>query len=481
MAAMKMEPSANYNPTLFAASVFIAIIASIAALWLAFQLNPDKGHHRSPLWQRLGAAAVMGLAIAGMHYTGMAAAEFPPGMTVTHESEFSSLQLAGGVALASVFIMAATLMLSVYEANMASKTAQLAESLKIANEELLLLVMHDPLTKLPNRLLLEDRIQQTIVRAKRNHTEFAVLFIDLDRFKTINDTMGHHIGDKLIKHTAERLQDCVRGTDMVARVGGDEFMVVLADGVLLDKVNEIADRMLEVISTVFLIEGHEIRISLSIGISLYPQDGKEVHELIINADAAMYYAKDNGRNSYNFFEPSMGTVINKRSKIEKKLQLAVEQKLLSLAYQPKTDVTTGEIIGFEALARWEDPELGSISPNEFIPLSEEMGLILRLSEWVLMTACRQAKAWQDQGLPKIQLAVNISPHQLNQIGFAEIVHQALNESGLKPEYLELEITESTVMQNPERAQQVLTELHNLGIQLSIDDFGTGYSLSLIHI
>lgn len=312
MAAMKMDPPITYDPWLFSASIVIAVGASIAALWLAFRLNsnqfPDQETVRSPLWQRLVAAAVMAIAITGMHYTGMAAAQFSAHSVGVNAGTMSPPQLAGTIALVSICIMLATLALSLYDAHLASRAAVLAKSLKAANEELKAMVMHDSLTRLPNRLLLEDRIKQTIARAKRNGTEFAVLFVDLDRFKTVNDSLGHHIGDLLIQEAASRLKASVRETDTVARVGGDEFMVVLTDGVQRDSVEAIASRMVDAISAVFLINGREIRISLSVGITLFPQDGQNIHELMVRSDAAMYYAKSAGRNNFQFFATGMNAV-----------------------------------------------------------------------------------------------------------------------------------------------------------------------------
>ncbi len=481
MAAMIMDMDISYDPWLFTASVAIAIGASIAALWLAFRLNPAETDSRqmapTPILYRLMVAAVMGIAIAGMHYTGMAAAQFSALSTavMVDVDLMSPLQLALIVAVVSTFIMLITLALSLYDAHLASRTAELAHSLQIANEELQAMVMHDQLTRLPNRLLLEDRIRQAIARAKRNKSEFAVLFIDLDKFKTVNDSLGHHIGDLLIQEAAARLQASVREADTVARVGGDEFMVVLADGTTENSAEDVVKRMVGNMIDAFLIDGHEIRISVSVGVSFYPKDGQDIHELMVRSDAAMYYAKEAGRNNYQFFEPGMISIAGQRNKLENKLRDALARDALDLAFQPKIDVKTGRIVGVESLARWHDPELGMISPDEFIPIAEGSGLILPLGEWVLRTACRQAREWQDQGLPKMRIAVNLSAYQLNQQSFIDVVKRALSDTGLQARYLELEITESAVMQNPRSARGLLNELHQMGVRISIDDFGTGYS------
>jgi diguanylate cyclase (GGDEF)-like protein len=475
MAAMQIQSSIRYDYFLLTVSIVIAISASIVALWLAFYFNSSQLKNRSLLPQRLFAAAVMGGAIAGMHYTGIAAAYFPSSVTIMQESIISPMQFAGGVALASASIMTITLLLSVYDSNMASNTARLTGSLELANEELQYLALHDSLTKLPNRVLLKNRIEQTIASTTRNHSEFALLFVDLDNFKIVNDTMGHHIGDELIKLAAERLLRLVRPIDTVARIGGDEFLIALSHGVMQHDITEIASRIIDDFSTVFLIDANEIRISLSIGISCYPQDGQDVHNLITHADVAMHYSKEMGRNNFHFFKPEMSLSGERRRRLGKKLRIAVEKNLLSIAYQPKTDVSSGNIVGAEALARWHDADLGTIPPDEFIPLAEDLGLIFSLGEWVLLTACKQAKLWQDKGWPKLEMAVNVSAYQLNKDDFKEVVIKALNTSGLASEYLELEVTESAVMRNPARAQKVLEELHEMGIKLSVDDFGTGYS------
>lgn len=478
MAAMKMYPPITYSGLLTGASVVIAVSASIAALWIAFRVNPrpDSPLGRPPVWQRMAAAVLMGAAIAGMHYTGMAAAQFPAGAQGITVSLLSAEQLAALVAVVSISVMLIVLLLSVHDEFQSQQTRHLAASLQAANDELQFMLLHDPLTRLPNRLLLEDRITGIMARVKRSKLEFAFLYIDLDRFKSVNDLMGHHIGDAVIQAAAVRITDTLREMDTVARVGGDEFMVVLGESENREAFEIVARRIGVALSNTFRVEGQEIRISASIGISIYPQHGTDIHELMVHADAAMYYAKDIGKNNYQVYEEGMNTAMEWRNKISRNLALAIERAELTLAYQPKVELASGDIVGVEALARWHDRELGVIGPEEFIPIAEDTGLILSLGEWVLYEACGQMRRWDEQGLEGLlTISVNVSTYQLNHQDFVEVVKEVLEQTGLEATRLELEVTESAVMQNPERARSILTELHQLGVKIAIDDFGTGYS------
>ncbi|WP_237750927.1 putative bifunctional diguanylate cyclase/phosphodiesterase [Gallaecimonas xiamenensis] len=473
MAAMEMEPPIRYQMGLFLASVLVAISASVAALWLAFNLNPNRD--RSPWWQRLLAALVMGVAICGMHYTGMAAAIMPEhGMTM-EASALSPVQLSVTIALVAGCIMFTSLILSVYDAHLASRNARLADSLQKANAELQAMVLHDPLTRLPNRLLFEDRLDKILAWARRQQQPFGVFFVDLDRFKNVNDSLGHHVGDALIKAAAQRIQQSLGENYLVARVGGDEFMVLTPTGTDKDECVVMASRVVEAMAGAFDLDGHEVRISSSVGVSLYPANGIDKHELMIHADAAMYHAKAAGRNNLQFFEQGMLSAAEQLNNLEKRLRQALEQGELSLAYQPKIATDDNSLKGLEALLRWYDAELGTVPPDRIIPVAEDTGLILPLGEWVLRTACAQTAAWHREGRLAVPVAVNLSAIQLNQHDLVRMVQKILNETGLAPQFLELELTESAVMQNPERARAILQELRDLGVAISIDDFGTGYS------
>lgn len=334
---------------------------------------------------------------------------------------------------------------------------------------------HDDLTGLPNRNLLTDRIQQSILMSRRNHSEVAVFFVDLDNFKFINDSLGHDVGDRLLKIVAERLASCVRSGDTVARQGGDEFVLLISNQYVSDHATLIAGNVLKLISQPFRIDEHELVITCSIGISIFPRDGENVLTLVKNADVAMYRAKDQGRNTFQFFTGEMNARSFERMTMEKYLRRALEHNEFLVYYQPKVSLVTGRITSMEALLRWQHPEMGMISPTSFIPLAEETGLIESIGEWVLRTACMQNKAWQDTGLAPLAVAVNLSVRQFWQHNIAGIIGQILAETGLNPCYLELEITESMVMQDVERMTTILKELKNMGISLAMDDFGTGYS------
>ena len=334
---------------------------------------------------------------------------------------------------------------------------------------------HDVLTHLPNRNVLVDRIQQALLMSQRNGQQVAVFFIDLDNFKFINDSLGHDVGDELLKIAAERLVTCVRMGDTVARQGGDEFVIVVSDPDITGVADRIAGSIQEAVSQPFRINENELVITCSIGISISSRDGDDVQCLIKNADLAMYQAKEQGRNRIRYYTGEMNDRSQSRITMEKYLRRALERNELLLCYQPKVSLRSGHIIGMEALIRWQSPELGMVSPVSFIPLAEETGLIDLIGEWVLETACTQNREWQDAGLPAIPVAVNLSAYQFRQKNLAGVVERILRKSALEPRYLELEITESLVMQNLDRVTTILNDLKALGTTLSLDDFGTGYS------
>lgn len=337
------------------------------------------------------------------------------------------------------------------------------------------LAYHDALTDLPNRSLMQDRISQAIGRAARSTKRFAVMFIDIDNFKNINDTLGHDVGDELLRQIAKRLTDCVRTHDTIARQGGDEFIVLLDQLKGHLGATRVAQKVLDALRAAFSLSGAEQHVSGSIGIALYPEDGQDAPTLLKNADTAMFHSKAQGKNTYQFFTTQMNIAVKRRAAMESNLRAAVKNGDFSLVYQPQIDLNSGEIVALEALVRWVSPQSGTIMPSEFIPLAEETGLINEIGEWVLKEACLQAKKWLDAGMPRRRMAVNLSARQLADKRFVELLASILDETKLDPSLLELEITESQVMRQGEGSVSRLNEIASMGIQLAVDDFGTGYS------
>ncbi len=346
---------------------------------------------------------------------------------------------------------------------------------KAAEEQIRSLAYYDALTRLPNRILLQDRLAQALARADRGQDKIALFFLDLDRFKVVNDSLGHSVGDLLLQEVAERLKRQTREQDTVARLGGDEFVIVLSGVKQIKDAAITAERVMNDLSSAFVIQGHSLNVSCSLGISIFPNDGRDGETLVKHADAAMYCAKENGRNNFQFFTQNMNRDIVQRLTLENSLRLALRRNEFFLMYQPQLDITTGEISGVEALIRWQHPKLGLVAPNEFIPIAKNSGLIIPIGEWVLRTACEQGRKWQDEGLPAVPVAVNVSAMQFRHQGFLELVRRVLHETALPPQYLELELTESLILSNADVMLSRLKELKEMGVRLAIDDFGTGYS------
>jgi len=334
---------------------------------------------------------------------------------------------------------------------------------------------YDQLTGLTNKALFHDRLEHAIDNAKRHDEVLGVLFIDLDNFKYVNDSMGHSAGDKLIKLISNRLEQCVRKGDTVSRWGGDEFTVLLPSIKRISGIYKLCNRILNESFTDVVIEGQELRITASIGIALYPQDGEDADKLISNADAAMYNSKNMGKNQYNLFKPKMNNDILERISFENGLFRAIEKEEFDLVYQPQILLEENKLIGFEALIRWYNPEKGVLAPYKFIPIAEETNLILPLGEWIINKVCQENKKWHDKGYDNLTCAVNISAKQFYQNDIIEIIENALKKSKLDPRFLELELTESVIMDDVDKAVKIFTKLKDMGIKLSIDDFGTGYS------
>lgn len=581
----------HYYPGLFSLSVLIAVIAASVALWLAVQ--SDKGTFVKRLRLKLISALIMGVAICGMHYTGMAAAVFTPTETTTQGFWLSPNLMAIGIGTFVIFILSVALIISTAKYFMStavqnerdfleavldnmkegvlacnasgklilsnhtlealygselkslfptewvnsyplynpSKTTLLeleehplyralkgekltnvesnlidqkrkkhilmidGQSIQGGEGELLGAVIvchdvsekkkdeeqlkhqatHDILTGLPNRLLMVDRLTHAIEDAKRNNLKVTIIFVDLDNFKVINDALGHTIGDALLKAVTARFKLFLRASDTLARIGGDEFVIILPAQTSVENTYAVLNRILEHANEPYIIHKHKLRITCSLGFTVFPNDGDDPEALLKNADFAMYQAKEEGRNTFRFFTKQMNTEASKRLEIENGLRNALLKNEFVLHYQPKLDLKTNQLIGFEALVRWNHPEKGLIPPNDFIPIAEKTGLIVPIGEWVIRTACTQNKHWQDAGLPPLCVSVNLSSRQCKEKNLVANISTILNEVGIKPEYLELELTESLAMGNPQEFMNMLLQLKALGVKTSIDDFGTGYS------
>ncbi|WP_033541796.1 bifunctional diguanylate cyclase/phosphodiesterase [Planococcus sp. CAU13] len=585
MEAMQMGADITYDPLLWGLSAVIAFATSLAALYLLFQLRDLSGFH----WRKIGSAVLMGLAVAGMHYTGMAAATFVHMGSHVHggASSVNSTVLGYAVGLGTLLILSLAYNSVRADRRMATQTDEselkfhsviesandaiivadhtghiiqwnqgaarifgypkeevLGRSLqliiperfrqlhqdgiaryyksrkphvigktleleglrkdgsefpielslgtweteeglffssiirditerKLTEERISSLVYLDPLTSLPNRRLFNDRLESTLARSAEDGQSFSLLYLDIDHFKLVNDMLGHAGGDQLLMEVTDRLQGQIAEKDTLSRLGGDEFIFLLpwTDH---NQAAEYAQRILDSFRQPFRLNGEELFVTPSVGISLYPSDGQDAETLIKNADIALYRVKEEGKNSFQFFTNKMDDEVARRSKIAIGLRKGLERGEFTIHYQPQIDIKSGGIIGVEALVRWVHPHMGPISPGEFIPIAEESGTIIQLGEFVLRNACLQNKAWQDAGLPKFRMAINISARQFSQINLCELVESALNDSGLEPEYLELELTES-IIQGASSAVETMKELKAMGIHLSIDDFGTGYS------
>ncbi|HEY1891074.1 MAG TPA: EAL domain-containing protein [Steroidobacteraceae bacterium] len=347
--------------------------------------------------------------------------------------------------------------------------------LEAANRQLRHLASHDSLTGLPNRLLLDDRITLAIAQANRQAHEFAVAVLDLDRFKLINDSLGHRAGDELLCEVATRLKGAIRAVDNIARLGGDEFVIIFDGPMTRAETLEMGKRLLKVMELPMRLLGIDVHVSPSIGVAIYPHDGATIDTLLAHADAAMYYAKQRGRNNVECYTESMGSVTQERVKLESELHEALRGEQFELHYQPKVDTATGRINSAEALIRWRHPQRGLLLPAEFIPVAEECGLLDAIGEWVLHEACRQGSVWQERGPRALRIAVNLAPSQFRLIDLVSQIHRALDASGLDPTLLEIELTETAVMSDAEESVHILEAISRMGVLVSVDDFGTGYS------
>ncbi|OGP30873.1 MAG: hypothetical protein A2038_07435 [Deltaproteobacteria bacterium GWA2_57_13] len=365
-------------------------------------------------------------------------------------------------------------------ASLLARSIRYAIERKQSEKYISYLAYHDTLTNLPNRRLLLDRLEQALALERRNQSTLALVFLGLDDFKHINDTLGHSAGDELLKSVAARLRGCVRQSDTIARIGGDEFAMILPDIDRPDDARIFAEKILSALEAPFYVAGEELFVTASVGISLFPDDAREAEALLRNADVAMYRSKRIEGNTSSFYSRSVDSRTTERLVLSSDLRRAIERGELLVHYQPLVDLESGRTTAFEALARWQHPVLGLIPPTVFIPLAEETGLITRVGAWVLRSACLEACRWQDEGLRSIGVSVNLSSQQFNQAGLLDTVIQVLEETGMEPSLLELELTESGIMRNPESAITTLSGLRSLGVRIHVDDFGTGYS-SLSHL
>jgi diguanylate cyclase len=470
MAAIQIVPMIRYEPGLVVASAAIAITASYAALWLAFRLR----HEKTPgvVLARAGAATVMALAISGMHYTGMAASAFGPDSYCQGGVALDNERLAVMIGMFAIGLLAIAIVTSIYDAHLQSRM-RLAVRLEEANAALQHQATHDTLTGLPNRALFVDRLTHAIDASRRGGRRFAVFVLDLDRFKLINDSLGHGFGDRMLQQVGLRLHSIMRRSDTVARFGGDEFLLVVDEDDRTE-ITRIANRIMHVLGEPVKIDSSELHTAASIGISTFPADGDDPDRLIAHADAAMYSAKRAGGNCIRFFTAGMSRFTQERFDLENDLHRALAMGEFELHYQPKVEMTGGVVSGVEALIRWHHPTRGMVPPATFIPIAEETGLIFPIGEWVLREACRQARDWQVRGLP-LRVAVNLSAVQFRQSGLLPIIRSTLEQTKLPPQHLEIELTESTVMTSAAASVALLQQLAGMGISLAIDDFGMGYS------
>jgi diguanylate cyclase len=472
MAAMRMQPGIGYDAALLAASVVVGIVASIAALWLARMLA-DRGHDTGGriVARRVGASLVMGSAISGMHYTAMAAAHFPAGATCSAANAISGSWLTGTVTTMTFGILIITLLLSRLDA----KAASLAGSIVKLNDQVARMAAFDTLTDLPNRRTLAERMDQAMIAARQSHAVLAILFLDLDGFKIINDSLGHSVGDDVLKAFSNRLTRCVRDGDTVARLGGDEFVVMLTGLTHADEAERIAASTLERMRRGAWSDGQPLQVVPSIGIALYPRDGNTVDTLLKNADAAMYEAKRSGRGTYRLFEAGMNAAATRTLQIQHALHEGLERGYFSLHYQPKFDGNSSELAGAEALLRLDHPEIGSLAPMEFIPIAERSGQIVQIGSWVVLEACRQLNRWKRAGLPDIKIAINLSMRQLAQPDLVEKLSAIAASENVPASQLMFEITESVAMEDAPKTVAMIQAFQSQGFDIAIDDFGTGYS------
>jgi diguanylate cyclase (GGDEF)-like protein len=418
---------------------------------------------------------VLGMAVAGVHYIGLAATKFPVDAHPMPGTVLQNGWFAFALGLFALGIMGLTLLTIVYDAYLARHVRDRDFAREQANASARHAAQHDPLTNLPNRLAVVDAAETAIEDARRDGSRFALIVMNVDRLKTINDSLGHEAGDEVLRELSQRLRAVLRRSDTLARLAGDEFTILARDLNGVSDAEAVLAKIAEALQQPFYTGKLELHASLSMGVSVFPTDGESFELLLRRADVAMRLAKDTALGSHRFYTPEMSSFADDRLALETELRHALELQQLELHYQPKVDIGTGRVRSAEALIRWRHPTRGLVAPTVFIPVAEESGLIVPIGEWVLRQACRQLRAWIDEGMPPVRVAVNLSAKQFRQADLTAVVRSALEDSRLEPGYLELELTESAVMHDAEKSAETLQVLSTMGVHISIDDFGTGYS------
>lgn len=473
MAAMNMTPGIDYAGLPVALSFMVAIAGSIVGLRLG--LARSHGAAPSPA-SRLAATTIIAATIGGMHYLGMGAASFTADSVCGAADGLRGPALGLATAAVTVAILLVVLLVAKLDRHFELRTRHLSNSLAAANRERAWLESFDPLTGLPNRTTLFAAMEAAIASARREHTLFAVLYIDVDNFKTINDSLGHAIGDKVLVAFVRELRACLKAEDTVARIGGDEFVVLIEGLREVREAENVANHALMRLQNELMIESAPLRVTPSIGIAYYPGDGKTVEELLTHADIAMYSAKQSGRNSLSVYEPKMIESAKRILELQRGLQDALHHGgQFWLAFQPKYDAVSRALSGAEALLRWDHPTLGRVEPSEFIPIAERFGLIVKIGDWVVAEACRLIMLWDKAGMPPVKIALNLSQWQLRREGYAANVHEYLRRMKVEPSRLMFEITETSAMIDAEFTTKAVREFQEHGFEIAIDDFGTGYS------
>jgi diguanylate cyclase (GGDEF)-like protein len=475
MVVASIAPAMRYRADMLLVSVFISYVGSAMALWVARMLRAQAAHAAMPMGRkRLAAATLMAIAIVGSHYAGMAAVTF--GQPALHTgAAVNSGWLAVAVAAGTLALLCAALGFSTLESRFAASRRSLNGSLRKVNSALVRLACTDPLTELPNRAALLHDMGKAIARARHAGNEVAVMFMDLDGFKHINDSLGHSIGDGMLQAFAARLRGCVRGEDIVARLGGDEFVVLVEGLHSREGAARVAQAVNDAMQAELTFLGTTVRLTASIGIAMFPHDGDDVETLVKHADIAMYGAKERGRNGFRFYEAHMGECYRRALLMQQGLTEALAQNQLSLDYQPEYADGGRRVTGAEALLRWVHPRLGSVPPAEFIPVAERSGQIIDIGFWVTRTVCQHMKRWEVRGYPTLKISINLSPQQLAHPDVVERMVAIAREEGVAPARLMFEITESVAMHDAELSSRVIRAFRSQGFGIAIDDFGTGYS------
>ncbi|WP_343741581.1 putative bifunctional diguanylate cyclase/phosphodiesterase [Herbaspirillum huttiense] len=470
--SMTLVPPLVYHTPLLIVALVVSEVVAVFIVTLFSASNgrkPMTGSLNSQQARRVLAALLVGAGLVSSAAAGLRALLIDPQAQSLAGEGITREHLVNGLVFLAFLAMAMALVVSGVQRNQVLK-----KIVGRTNDKLLHFATHDVLTGLPNRALLADRIQHAVEVARRNGKPFAVLFMDLDGFKAINDSLGHAVGDGLLVAVAQRIRACIRGEDMVARIGGDEFVVVMSNLSTPEVVEQLSENILAELRLDFQIEDATLRVTSSIGIAVYPNSGESVDALMKNADAAMYEAKQSGRNTYRFFEPAMHASAMRHLQVRQALQQAIDQQQFRLHFQPKYRGAGKELTGLEALLRWHHPELGEMAPSEFIPIAERSGQILCIGDWVLHAVCRQIVCWDAAGVKPVKVALNLSPLQMRS-DLVERIIKVVSASGIAPQRLMFEITETAAMKDVERTTRVVRELQSLGFDIAIDDFGTGYS------